>query len=111
MRLSSLTCLGFETTAVIDKCPELNISFAEIHAAAERGQLIAFLRQRYGDYADLTLYNLDPAELAEAEAALRDAASALDGREGRKTGVRNNGLCLVLAIVLEAIQQHSLRRD
>ena len=103
MRLSSLTYLGFETTAVWDACPDFELSFAEVHEAAERGQLIALLRVRFGKHADLSLFNLDAKELADTEAALRDAAGSLEGRERRKTGVENSGICLVMAIIFEAI--------
>jgi hypothetical protein len=40
------------------------------------------------------------------ERALENAAEALRGREIRKTGVGENALCLVIALVLEAIQQN-----
>jgi hypothetical protein len=110
MRLSSLTYLGFETTAVWDSCPDFELSFAEVHDAAQRGRLVALLRERFGDSADMSLFDMDAKELADTEAALRDAASALEGREGRKTGVRNSGICLVMAIIFEAIQQQFHRR-
>ena len=105
MRLSSLTYLGFETTAVWDSCPDFELSFREVHDAAQRGQLVAVLRKRFGDAADLSLFDMDAKELADTEAALREAASALEGRERRKTGVSNSGICLVMAIIFEAIQQ------
>jgi hypothetical protein len=44
-------------------------------------------------------------ELADTEAAIRDAAGALEGRERRKAGVSKSGICLVMAIIFEAIQQ------
>ena len=43
------------------------------------------------------------------ESALRNAAEALRGREIRKTGVGDNALCLVIALVLEAVQQNFSR--
>src|SRR5439155_11429422 len=36
---------------------------------------------------------------------LREAAHALEGRKERKAGGRKSGICLVIAITLEAIQQ------
>jgi hypothetical protein len=105
MRLISLTLIGFETNAVWDSCPDFELSFDEIHEAASRERLVPLLRERFGKVADLSLFDLDPRELADTEAALRDAACAFEGREWHKTGVRNSGICLVMAIVLEAIQQ------
>ena len=44
-------------------------------------------------------------ELKQVDLALGAAAAAIEGREAGVAGVRQNGLCLVLAIILEAIQQ------
>jgi len=106
MKLSSLTYLGFEINAVCDSCPDFELSFAEVHEAARNGQLVPLLAERFGDDADFSVFNKAPDELAEVEAALREAASALKGQEERIVGVRKSGICLVIAIILEAIQQH-----
>jgi hypothetical protein len=105
MKLSSLTVIGFETNAVLDSAPGTKISFNDIHDAAERKQLVQFLAERFGDEADLSLLLSDPVELAEVNNALCDAACALQGRERKKVGIVRNGLGLMIAIVLEAIQQ------
>lgn len=105
MRLSSLTYLGFETTAVWDSCPDIELSFDEVHTAAEKGALVKLLTTRFGDAIDLSLFELDKKELADTEAALSQAAAGLCGRERRKTGVSESGICLVMAIILEAIQE------
>jgi len=110
MRLSSLTLIGFETAAVWDTCPDFELSFAEVHDAAQRGGLVALLRERFGEHADFSLFDLDAKELADTEAAFRDAASALEGRERRKTGVSSSGICLVMVIIFEALQQQFHRR-
>jgi hypothetical protein len=52
---------------------------------------------------------MEPAPRAEMELALGNAAEALRGREIRKVGVGDNALCLVIALVLEAIQQNFAR--
>ena len=107
MKLSSLTYLGFETNAVLDMCPDFKISFAEVHAVARGGMLVEHLAKRFGDKGDLSLLLSDPDELNAVDFALTDAASSFEGREGRKTGVTKSGLCLVMAIIFEAIQQQS----
>ena len=112
MRLSSLTYLGLESNAVHDERPDLNLSFQEIHDAADRKELVQHLALRFGDSADLSLLTSLPDnqnELAEVNQALHDAASALYGRERKKVGVTKNGLCLVHALILEAIQQQFIR--
>jgi hypothetical protein len=107
MRLSSLTYIGFETNAVWDTCPDFELSFSEVYDAAEQGCLVELLKKRFGDVADLSLFELEgnQTELEQVEAALKNAAEALQGREKRKVGVRNSGICLVMAIIFEAIQQ------
>jgi hypothetical protein len=52
----------------------------------------------------------NPDELNEVDLVLAAGAAAIEGREAGTTGVRKNGLCLVVAIILETIQQqfHSL---
>lgn len=105
MRLSTLTYLGFETNAALEACPSLELPLAEIHVAAQRERLVALLAERLGDKVDLSLLTHGSDELPEVEAALRDAAAALHGREARKVGVRANGLHFVIALIFEAIQQ------
>lgn len=105
MRLSTLTYLGFEVNALWDACPDVELSLSEVHEAAKAERLVALLEERFSDSIDVGLITMQPAELAGLEKALSDAASALEGREKRKVGVRDSGLCLVMALVLEAIQQ------
>jgi hypothetical protein len=105
MKLSSLTYLGFETNAVLDAHPDFQLPFAEIHAAARERRLVEYLTKRFGDKADLSMFQARPDELIDVEMALADAAGGLEGRESRKTGVANNGVNLVLALIFEAIQQ------
>jgi hypothetical protein len=105
MKLSSFTGLAFETNAMLDAYPDLSLAFVQIHNAADRGRLVEFLAQQFGDAADFSLLLSDQAELAAVNNALRDAASALYGRERGTAGLSRNGLCLVVAVILEAIQQ------
>lgn len=105
MRLSSLTYLGFEVNAVCDACPDFEFTLERIHRAAREKNVVSSLAERFGELADLSLLLSNPKELAEIEKALSDAASALEGRESRKVGIKNSGLCLVMALILEAIQQ------
>src|SRR5437867_1912071 len=105
MRLSSLTYLGFETNAVLDACPGFKLPIAEVHSASRAGRLVEHLATRFGAEADLSLLVAHPEELDAVNSALTQAADSLEGREARKTGVSKNGLCFVIALVLEAIQQ------
>jgi hypothetical protein len=103
--LTALTHLAFHVNAAIDACPDFDLSYAEIHDAAEIGRLVEHLDKRLKGHADLYLLTCIPEKLTSLEIALREGAEALRGRESKKAHVSKSGLCLVMAIILEAIQQ------
>ena len=105
MRLSSFTALGFEVNAVLEACPKFKFSVAEVRDSAQRGMLVEELAARFGDKADLSLLLADEREVVDVDLALSDASDSLHGREGKKAGVSKNGLCLAMALILEAIQE------
>ena len=105
MKLVSLTLLGFEVNAMWDACPDFELTFDEVHLAASERKLVAMLAERFKGSIDLSLLIGNPKELSKVEAALGDASYALQGQERRKVGVSSSGLCLVMAIIFEAIQQ------
>ena len=110
MKLSSFTCLGFEANSVLDSCPKFKLSFAEVHDSAERGMLVEDLAERFGDKADFSLILSDEDELTDVDLALSDAVTALDRHEITKADVSKSGFCLVIALVLEAIQEQFLSK-
>src|SRR5258708_26255606 len=105
MKLSSLTHFGFLINSVLDTGPVIELGFAEIHAAARAGQLVEHLATRLGKISNFWMLLGNADELKQVDLALGAAAVAVEGREAGVAGVRQNGLCLVLAIILEAIQQ------
>jgi len=105
MKLSSFTALGFEVNVMLEACPKLKFSAAEVRDSARRGMLVEDLAHRFGDKADLSLILSDEQELVDVDLALSDASDALDGREKKKVGVSKNGLCLAMALILEATQE------
>jgi hypothetical protein len=88
-----------------DECPDFELSFTEVHAAASDKRLIPLLASRFEGKIDLSLFSASDKETRDVEDALHMASGALEGRERRKTGVNSSGLCLVTAIILEAIQE------
>jgi hypothetical protein len=103
LTLSGLTAFLFEINAAIDSGKYAEVSVEEIKDHIEQGDLLPFLRARLGNDADLTL--IDDAREAELVAWLFDILGSDRGQESRKWGVRNNGLCLLVAWVAELIQQ------
>ena len=108
MKLSSLTAIAFETNAMIDQHPHLEFTFPQVHEAARYHQLVNRLAERFGDNADFSLLLADNQELAEVNQALAEASGGLEGME-HKVGAAASGLCLVVALVLEAIQQQFIK--
>ena len=102
--LNSYTCLAFLVNRVIEASPA-DLTYKEVFDAAWDGRLIALLTERYSQLANWTWVTQASAiHLEQMEAALRDAASGYEGRMGRPAGSLS-GLCLVMTIVIEAIQQ------
>ena len=64
------------------------------------------LMKQLDDDGAMELWARDVTTRAEVESALTNAVIALRGREGKKTGVEEKPLCMVVALVLEAIQQN-----
>ena len=105
MKLTSLTCLAFAVNRVINQVPDSFLSYNQVFDAADDRRLIDLLVERYGHLADFTpVTQGHAASLEQMEAALRDAAAGFDGRVGKATTLIC-APCIVLDIILEAIQQ------
>src|SRR6266481_4320838 len=105
MKLTSFTCLAFLVNRVIDARPDRDLSFHETFDAASERRLISLLVERYGHITNFTwVTQRDTVNVEQMEAALCDAAAGFEGRVGKPTGPVS-GLCLVLDIIVEAIQR------
>lgn len=105
MRLSQITSIGWCANMMLDRGEQAPFTFDDIYAAADSGTLVDLLL-KIDDSGIIEITAREPAQRAETEGALANAVEALRGRELRKTGVGDKPLCMVLAIVLEAIQQN-----
>jgi hypothetical protein len=108
MRLSQITCIGWCANMMLDRGEQPPFTFDDIYAAADSGTLVD-LFLKIDDSGIIEITALDPERRAETERALADAVEALRGRSLRKAGVGDKSLCMVMAIVLEAIQQNFRR--
>src|SRR5436309_1043297 len=108
MNLSQLTSIGWCAIMMVDRGEQPPFTFDDIYAAADSGTLVD-LFLKIDDSGVIEITARDRKQRAETERALADATEALRGRELRKTGVGDKSLCLVMAIVLEAIQQNFRR--
>jgi hypothetical protein len=93
---------------MLDRREQAPFTFDDIYAAADRGALVG-LFLTIDDSGLIELWAREPGPRAEMERAFGNAVGALRDREIRKTGVGDNPLCMVVAIVLEALQQNFSR--
>lgn len=100
MKLRKLTFLLFEVNAAIDS-GDYNISFDEMGGHAEKGDLIEFL----SDGLDMDVSLFETEMVKEINERIMDISDVADSQ--RKFGVKNNGLCLAIAYLVELIQQES----
>jgi hypothetical protein len=89
----------------LDRKDSAPFSFDDLYDAADRHALLPLLL-KIDDSGIIELAASDPKDAREIEIALANAVEALRGREIRKTGVGDNPLCMVMALVLETIQQN-----
>ena len=106
MTLVDLTFLQFQLIALIGADRHRDVSFEDVYEALDAQDLFGWLRRRFASQIDISFYEGDrQAAGTQVEAAINAASEGLRGRERQKTGVENDGICLLLALVTEAIQR------
>lgn len=101
MRITNLTFLAFNLTSALDTGKHNNVSFQEVTNQVAAGTIFEFLKTRLAGDIDLSIF--DAAKQREFIAEWQDMLSAINAR--RKFGIENNGLCLLIAYLLEGIQR------
>ncbi len=89
----------FRTNMLLDD--GLSASFAEVHDAIQAGRIIEWLVEKRADMSILLSESMSDAKALVVE-ALKLASTVRKGQERRKLGVEKNGLCLIIALALEA---------
>ncbi|EQA1595580.1 hypothetical protein ABKU91_20240 (plasmid) [Enterobacter hormaechei] len=108
MKLTYLTLLILHINSLIDSGKYNDITIEEVHNAIERKQLLKFLKKRCGKDIDLSLHLDEDIKFEDIyEERMLSLYDGYAGNESRKWGVRNLGLCLVLAWTNELIQMSS----
>ena len=105
MKVSQLTAIGWCANMMLDRREQSPFTFDDIYSAADRGCLIELLL-KIDRRGIIELWAHDPKKRADMELVLANAVKVLRGQEIDTTGVGDNPLCMVIALVLEAIQQH-----
>lgn len=101
MRITKLASVGFCLNGALGSGKYDYISIDEVKRRIEEGSIFEYLSAELGHNLDLTL--LSAGYRAELLKEWQDLALAVD--EGRKLCVDRNGLCLLVAYLLEGIQR------
>ncbi len=108
VRLVDLTFTGFVVNAALDDGKGGDLSFDEIYSGLESGNLLVDLDRKYPATFDFSLFPAGGDAEQQLVEALNNASGGIRSRERRKTGVEHNGLCLLMALILEAIQVRTM---
>ncbi len=103
-RLSSLTFFGFQVNAAIERGYGEKLNFKNIHKGIEWGTLIEDLDKKLPDVFDFGPFTVSKEEREGFLEALRFAAGPIKDSE-REYLIEKNGLSLLMAFILEAIQR------
>ncbi len=101
MKITKLTLLAFYLNSALDTGKYRDITLQEVGDQIEQGTIFEFLQTRLLGDIDLSLYKeKEKKELLEEWQDFYVAVNA-----SRKFGINNNGLCLLVAYLLEGIQR------
>lgn len=92
------TYLGFYLNSLVDSGEFISLS--EIKIEISKRSVLIFLKSKYEDKFDISLYT--KAELETLEDFFNGLNDVVD--EQRKMGIEKNGLCLLIAYCFEALQ-------
>lgn len=104
-RLSSLAFLGFSINMALENGYANAISFDDVYTSLNNKTLLEDLETKIPDFFDFSLYPKGSEENQYINEVLDYIAGGLQGRERRKVGIEKSGLNLLLAYILEAMQQ------
>jgi hypothetical protein len=99
LRQTYLDDLIFRINMLVDRGSQA--TFADVYRAIEDGTILEWLRDQGADMSILLSETMSDAKILVVE-ALKHAAEVRKGNERRKLGVQNNGLCLLIALAVDA---------
>lgn len=109
MNHHALTLFILQLNHLLDLGTYDDISIADIYKAIDDGSILKFLKNCAGDDIDLSIhFNNVYGDFENWYVKhLQSLYDAYAGDETRKWGVKNKGLCLLVALTNEIIQQGS----
>lgn len=110
-RLSSLGYIGFYVNSAIAHGHGNSVSFDEIYESLDKGTLLEDLNTKIPGEFDFGLLPPGSEQNIALNHVLNHVAGGLQGRERRKVGIDSSGLHLLMAFILEAMQQRYWTND
>ena len=106
-KLTTLSFVAFYVNSAIANGNLESVSFDEIYSGLEKGNLFDFLNDKLPGEFDFSLFESGSEQCIGFHQVLNNVAGVLHGRERRKLGIANSnhGLSLLLAFIIEAMQQ------
>ncbi|OBY37694.1 hypothetical protein PR729_02460 [Providencia rettgeri] len=112
MKGSLVTSLIIHLNSLIDSGKYQDISIQQVHSAIENKTLLQFIKSKCGNDIDLSVHFYEKFNFeSEYENKMYEMYGGYAGNESKKWGVRNQGLCLVLAWTNEILQAHFVFND
>jgi hypothetical protein len=103
VRITQLTFLGFYLNGALGSGKYDDISIKEVKGEIRDHTIFDYLKTKFG--LDIDLSVLSPEDRQELNKEWEDTADAVD--EARKMCVDRNGLCLLVAYILDGIQKRT----
>lgn len=103
--LSTLSFIGFYVNSAIANGHADTLSFNDIYKGIEQGTLLDDLNKKIPGEFDFSLFKSGEAQSVAFNNVMAEVAGGLEGRERKKVGIETSGLHLLMAFILEAIQE------
>jgi hypothetical protein len=105
LKIVSLTEALRLLNSALDSGSAQGVTFQEVYLYLERGDLIEHLQERLGVTFSMTRPGVEQNKYFIE--ALRSMRAQIGGREIQVFGIKNNGVCMLIAYITELIQSAS----
>jgi hypothetical protein len=96
--------------SAIDSGRFAGITVEDICRHIEQGDLISYLEVRLGQRANFKLFEICPDYEKAFTLKLQAMLPVFKGRIEHKLGIQNSGLCFLIALIIQVIQDHALKK-
>jgi hypothetical protein len=111
MSYAKLAFLIFGLNHLVDYGFHEGVTLDEVEQHIRKGDVLDWLGQRFEGHIDVSVYLHNREAYREITTGLQEILGAYAGQERRKWGVKNNGICLLIAWTAELVQQRALKEE